>query len=62
MTKGKICKKCKIFVEGDKCPLCQGNQFTENWKGKIIVLNPEQSEIARKLDIKQKGSYAIKSK
>ncbi len=59
--KKKVCKNCKIFVEGEKCPLCKGNQFVENWKGRIIVINPEQSKIAKKLDIKKKGTYTIKT-
>lgn len=62
MTKGKkVCKKCKIFVEGDKCPLCQGIQLTESWKGRVVILHPEESEIAKKMNIKQKGAYAIKT-
>jgi DNA-directed RNA polymerase subunit E" len=56
----KVCKKCKIFVEGDKCPICKSNQFSETWKGKIIILDPENSEIAKKIGIKQKGEYALK--
>ena len=60
--KAKVCKKCKIFVEHDKCPICQGNQLTETWKGRIIILNPDQSEIARKLHIEKKGTYAIKAR
>jgi len=60
--KAKVCKKCKIFIEHDKCPICQGTQFTEAWKGRVIIINPEQSEIARKLQIKQKGAYAIKAR
>lgn len=59
-TKARICKKCMVFVEDEKCPICQGTQFAENFKGKIIVLKPEQSELASKLGIKQKGTYAIK--
>lgn len=61
MTKGKkACKKCKIFVEQDKCPICQGTNFIESWKGKIIIIKPEDSEIAKKMNIKIKGTYAIK--
>jgi len=61
MTKGKkVCKKCKVFVEDDKCPICQGTQFITSWKGKIIVLKPEESEIAKNMGIKDKGTYAIK--
>lgn len=58
----KICKNCKIFVEQEKCPICQGNQFLTTWKGRIIMLKPEESEIAKKLGITKKGIYAIKSK
>jgi DNA-directed RNA polymerase subunit E" len=60
MTKIKACKKCKILVEGQTCPICQGTQLVENWKGKIIVLNSEKSEIAKKINLKQKGTYALK--
>lgn len=62
MRKPKACKNCKMIVEGDTCPICKGNQLVENWKGKIIILDPEKSEIAKKLNIKQKGSFALKTK
>jgi len=58
----KVCKKCKIFVEKDICPVCKGNQFTDNWKGKIIILDFQKSDIAKKLDIKYNGEYAIKTR
>ena len=35
--------------------------FTDTWKGKIVVLNPEESEIAKKLKLNDKGEYAIKA-
>ncbi len=56
----KVCKKCKIFVEGSTCPICKGNQFTDAWKGRIFIIDAENSEVAKKMDIKQKGEYAIK--
>ncbi len=58
----KVCKKCKIFVEGPECPICKGNQFSENWKGRINVINAEKSEIAQKIGIKVKGEYTIKAR
>jgi DNA-directed RNA polymerase subunit E" len=48
------------MVDGDTCPICQGNSLIESWKGKIIVLDSEKSEIAQKIGIKQKGTYALK--
>jgi len=56
----KVCKKCKIFVTGGECPLCKGNSFSENWKGKLIVLDAGKSEIAERIGITSKGEYAIK--
>jgi len=56
----KVCKKCKLFVQGNVCPICKGNQFVENWKGRIVVVDVEKSEIAKKLGVTVKGEYAIK--
>ncbi|PIU75830.1 DNA-directed RNA polymerase subunit E'' [Candidatus Pacearchaeota archaeon CG06_land_8_20_14_3_00_35_12] len=61
MSKGKVCKKCKIFVEDEKCPICGDSNFTETWKGKVIILNPETSEIAKRLKLEKEGAYAIKT-
>ena len=62
MTKEKACKLCKTIFEGEKCPRCGSKEFTDSFKGRIHVLNPEKSEIAQKLNIKEKGNYAIKVK
>lgn len=56
----KVCRKCKIFVKGNECPLCHDNNFTTSWKGRIIILNAEKSEIAKKVGITEKSEYAIK--
>lgn len=58
----KVCKKCKIFVEGNSCPLCHDNQFTESWHGRIYIFDTEKSEIAKKISITTKGEYAIKTR
>ncbi len=52
---------CARVYEGDKCPACGSKEFTDNFKGKTIILNPENSEVAKKLNIKEKGTYAIKT-
>jgi len=56
----KACKNCGMIVEGDICPVCKSSELTSNWKGLIIVFNPEKSEIAKKLEIKVPGKYALK--
>ena len=61
MAKQKACKQCKAIIEsGSECPNCGSKEIAENSKGKIIVLKPEQSEIAHNLKIKNKGSFAVR--
>ena len=62
MAKPKACKICKNIYEGDKCPKCDSKESTDSFKGRIVILNPEKSEIAKKLNIKSKGNFAIKTR
>ena len=62
MPKQKACKICSTIYEGDKCPKCESKESTESFKGRIVVLNPENSEIANKLNLKNKGNFAIKTR
>ena len=59
MTK-KACKKCKIIVEGNECPVCKGKDFSETLKGRIYIFDTG-SQIAQKLNFKLKGEYTIKT-
>ena len=58
----KVCKKCRMFVEGNVCPVCKSNQFSESWKGRLAIIDPEKSEIASKLKFSKKGNFAIKTR
>ena len=62
MTKQKACKICNKIHEEEKCPRCGSKESTESFKGRIVVLNPEKSEIAQQLKIKDKGNFAIKTR
>ena len=46
-------------MDGSVWPLCKGSNFTESWKGRIIILSDE-SEIAKELKLKGKGEFAVK--
>jgi RNA polymerase subunit RPABC4/transcription elongation factor Spt4 len=37
--KQKACKICNTIYEGDKCPKCESKEFTESFKGRIVVLD-----------------------
>jgi RNA polymerase subunit RPABC4/transcription elongation factor Spt4 len=58
----KVCKKCKIIFSEERCPICNNIDFSETWKGRIIMLKPAESEISKKLGIEKEGIYAIKIK
>ena len=60
MTKVKVCKKDKLFVEGDLCPICKKDSFTSSWQGRIAFIDPKSSRIAKEMDIDYPGEYAIK--
>jgi len=62
MPKEKACKICKKIYEGEQCPQCESKESTEGFKGRIVVINPEKSELAQKLNIKNKGNFAIKTR
>jgi len=63
MAGKKACKKCSTLYEREnKCPKCGASESTDSWKGRVIILDPESSEVAQKLKIKEKGSYAIKTR
>ena len=58
--KKKVCKKCKMFVEGPECPMCKSNQFSTNWQGRLYIIDPAKSLVAEKIGLKAKSEYAIK--
>ena len=56
----KMCKLCKRLVTGDKCPVCQSDKLNENWKGRVIVIDASQSEIAKKMKLDSAGEFALR--
>jgi DNA-directed RNA polymerase subunit E" len=60
MGKEKACKNCKMIYGGVSCPGCQHKESLDSFKGKITVVDPENSEIAKNLKIKGKGVFAVR--
>jgi len=58
MTK-KACKRCNRITEKDVCPICNSDEMSKKWTGLIIITDPDNSKIAGKLGIKEKGEYAL---
>ncbi len=61
MNNEKACRECRFLVaEGDKCPNCGNATFTTFWRGYVVILNAENSEIAKKMGIERKGKFALR--
>ena len=56
----KVCMNCKIYYEGEKCPICKKTNPANAHYGMIIVINPEKSFLAKKAGINIAGKYALK--
>jgi DNA-directed RNA polymerase subunit E" len=57
----KACKNCKTITDQNKCPRC-GGEVSREWQGYLLVMDPEKSEIARKMGINAPGRYALRVK
>lgn len=64
VLKEQACKKCGYIVEDIKetpeCPICANKKYTTFWKGSVIVNDPENSVVAKSLNITQKGRFALR--
>ena len=56
----KACSKCKRLTTVSKCPYHPDAKLVDSWKGEIIILDPENSELAKKLSIERPGKYALR--
>ncbi|ODS36357.1 DNA-directed RNA polymerase subunit E'' [Candidatus Altiarchaeales archaeon WOR_SM1_SCG] len=54
------CKNCKLLTELEHCPVCK-SPTTKHWSGYLGVIDPEKSEIGKKLGINIPGEYAVKT-
>ena len=60
------CRKChavfyvKPNEENVRCPYCGSSDVSEDWSGLVIVIDPEASLIAKRLEIKKPGRYALR--
>lgn len=56
----KACRNCNFITEESTCSACGGAQLSGDWSGYVVVLDPENSEIAKRLNITQSGKYALR--
>ena len=56
----QVCRNCRLFVKAKQCPVCNQSNFSNTWAGVIEILDPEKSEVAKKMGVKVAGKYALK--
>ncbi|HDD36282.1 MAG: DNA-directed RNA polymerase, subunit E'' [Archaeoglobaceae archaeon] len=55
------CRNCKyINIDSKVCKNCGSTELTKEWYGYVVIIDPEKSEIAKKLGINLPGKYALK--
>lgn len=52
------CTSCKRLTSKEICDIC-GNPTSSNWSGLLIITDPEESELAKELNIEIPGEYCL---
>ena len=55
----KSCTSCKRISTKERCPVCN-NPTSTNWSGLLVIVDPENSDIAKELHIELPGEYALR--
>lgn len=55
----RACPRCNYVTFDKACPLC-GTDTSSDWTGLIVVLDPDESKLAKELNINSPGRYALK--
>jgi len=56
----KVCKNCGYLTNSKECESCNSKEFLPKYKGRAIIVNLKESEVAKKIDAKKQGNYALK--
>ncbi|MCS7115289.1 MAG: transcription elongation factor subunit Spt4 [Nitrososphaerota archaeon] len=56
----KACSVCHIITSGNTCPKCKTASLSDDFSGLVIIFDPENSMIAKAMNIREKGRYALK--
>jgi RNA polymerase subunit RPABC4/transcription elongation factor Spt4 len=60
MAKEKAHKVTRKIVSSKEIKNYKAEELVDTFKGKVVVFDAEKSEVAKELDIKEKGAFAIK--
>ncbi|PIN70188.1 DNA-directed RNA polymerase subunit E'' [Candidatus Woesearchaeota archaeon CG11_big_fil_rev_8_21_14_0_20_57_5] len=52
-------KKTKMFVDKEKVDT-NTSEYSSNWQGRVFVVDPDKSRIAKEMGFEKRGEFAIK--
>jgi DNA-directed RNA polymerase subunit E" len=53
------CKNCRLIINTKICSDCNNTNLSEDWYGEAIIFDPENSLIAKTMNINKSGRYAL---
>jgi DNA-directed RNA polymerase subunit E" len=56
----KACTNCHFLTKENVCPKCKSPSLSDDYNGLVIVFDPEGSAIAKTMNIKEKGRFALR--
>jgi DNA-directed RNA polymerase subunit E" len=56
----KACRECHTITTGSLCPKCKTANLSDDFSGLVIIVDPQESQIAKVMGIKEKGRYALR--
>lgn len=56
----RACRNCRSISEQSACPVCRSTDLSDDFSGLIIIIDPENSQLAQKTKIDKEGRYALK--
>jgi DNA-directed RNA polymerase subunit E" len=56
----KACTNCHFLTKDSVCPKCRSTSLSDDYSGLLIIFDPENSTIAKAMNLKEKGRYALK--
>ncbi len=56
----KACVTCHSITKDNTCSKCKSTSLSDDFSGLVIMFDPENSAIAKAMNIKEKGRYALK--
>lgn len=55
----RACRSCHRLTASNLCPDCKATNVSSDWTGIAIILDPERSQVAKKLGVTKQGRYAL---